>query len=296
MNKNTSAPRKNEVNKTERNSFSSITSGAPISNFLNYKPKRERDQDFDSYRDRRGNGPNTHRGIDYGSGLGITKNTNVLSVLNGVATPISNYYKQNGVTDSGVTVTGKDSQNRTVEITYGHLSAESVKEIFNGKNSISVNAGDKLGKVGSTGKAARNEYHVHVKVEVNGKVVNPIEYFQQEYKAQKNNENTMPKQKEGSHESDHGSKTTNLHSDNHHVAKGSSIAMQRYQAIADILEKAGLQPGSSDWNKSVVQTAMGTDLDILDVENIVKSIPGIEPNEAQNLVNGVTKDTQMTFA
>jgi hypothetical protein len=41
-----------------------------------------------------------------------------------------------------------------------------------------------------------------------------------------------------------------------------SIAVQRYQAIANILEDAGIQPGSSDWNKAIVQTAIGTDLEV----------------------------------
>jgi hypothetical protein len=75
-----------------------------------------------------------------------------------------------------------------------------------------------------------------------------------------------------------------------------SIALQRYQAIADILKDAGLQPGSSDWNKSIVQTAIGTDLDIEDIKDIAKQIPGIEPKEAENLVNGATKDVQMALS
>ncbi len=290
MTKNTSAPEKPETN-----SFGSITPGLSIQDFLNYKPNRDRDQDFDSFRNRRGKGPDIHNGIDYGSRAGIVQKTNISSVMNGVATPIEKYYTKSGVTDSGVLVTGKDSQGRTVKITYGHLSAESVKKFFNGKSSISLNAGDILGKVGPTGKDGRNEYHVHVKVEVNGKVVNPIEYFRQEYKAQLTTKNTSltpgksPQGLEYNHDS--------LHSEN--IGQSSQdelIAMQRYQAIADLLKEAGLQPGSTDWNKAVVQTAIGTDLDVTDIKDIAKQIPGIEPKEAENLVEAATKDAQAVLA
>jgi hypothetical protein len=297
MTKATSAPKKTEVNNSEINNFSSITPGTSIQNFLNYKPDRNRDQDFDSFRNRRGRGPNTHNGIDYGSRAGITRNTNISSVINGTATPISNYYTQNGVTDSAVVVTGKDSQGHTVKITYGHLSAESVKNLFNGKGSISVNAGDILGKVGSTGKAGRNEYHVHIKVEVDGKTVNPIEYFQQEYKAQKTNKNTLSESGKDAHELDCNHKGSDLHSGNTDQAvQDQPIAMQRYQAIAKILKSAGLQPGSSDWDTSIVQTAISTDLDIADIKDIAQQIPGIKPKDAENLVDGTMKNAQIALA
>jgi Peptidase family M23 len=80
------------------------------------------------------------------------------------------------------------------------------------------------------------------------------------------------------------------------TSNNESIAMQRYQAIADILKDAGLQPGSADWNKSIVQTAIGTELDVSEIKDIAKQIPGIEPNEAENLVNGATKDAQVALA
>jgi Peptidase family M23 len=292
MTKNTSTPEKPEAN-----SFSSITPGLSVQDFLNYKPNRDRDQDFDSFRNRRGKGPNVHNGIDYGSRAGITRNTDVSSVMNGVATPIENYYTKSGVTDSGVIVTGKDSQGHTVKITYGHLSAESVQKLFNGKSSISLNAGDVLGKVGSTGKDGRNEYHTHVKVEVDGKIVNPTEYFRQEYKSQTTTKNTLPESGKGAHESDCNHNSSHLHLENTSQSlHDESIALQRYQAIADILKDAGLQPGSSDWNKSIVQTAIGTDLDVSDIKDIARQIPGIKPNEAEKLVDGAAKDTQMSLA
>jgi hypothetical protein len=291
MTKNTFMPEKPETN-----SFSSITPGLSVQDFLDYKPNRDRDQDFDSYRNRRGKGPNVHNGIDYGSRAGITRNTDVSSVMNGVATPISNYYTKSGITDSGVVVTGKDSQGHTVKITYGHLSAESVQKLFNGKSSISINAGDVLGKVGSTGKDGRNEYHTHVRVEVDGKVVNPTEYFRQEYKSQITTKNALPESGKDASESDCNHNSSYLHSENTEMLQNESIALQRYQAIADILKDAGLQPGSSDWNKSIVQTAIGTDLDIADIKDIAKQIPGIEPNEAENLFDGATKDAQVALA
>lgn len=264
------------------NSFGSITPGLSIQDFLEYKPNRDRDQDFDSYRNRRGKGPNIHNGTDYGSRAGITKGTKISSVMSGTATLVKDYYTKSGVTDSGVVVTGKDSKGHTVKITYGHLSAESVKKMFNGKSSVSINAGDIVGVVGSTGKDGRNEYHTHVRVEEDGKVVNPVKYFQQEYESQKKQGNALPKSNESTQKLD----------DSH----DESVAMQRYQAIASILEGAGIQPGSSDWNKAIVQTAIGTDLEVEDIKNIAKQIPGMSANEAEKLVDGVEKNAQATLA
>lgn len=277
---------------TSASNFSSITKNLSTQDFLNYKPNRIKAQDFDSPRSNRP----LHEGIDYGSRAGITLGTEINAVQGGVATPIYNYYtnSKTGITDSGVKVTGKDSQGRTIEVTYGHLDRKSVEQLFNGKKSIDVNAGDVLGKVGTTGKirdgqGSDNEYHVHVKVQIQGQPgkLNPLKYFQQEYKAQKLNGDIHQEPCKGEHTSD-------LHSENNNqVVQDESIAMQRYQAIADILEKEGIQPGSSDWNKSVVQTAIGTDLDVSDIKDIARQIPGIEPKEADRLVNGSTKEAQV---
>jgi Peptidase family M23 len=277
MTDHTAASKKSTIN-----SFSSITPGLSVQDFLEYKPNRDRDQDFDSYRNRRGKGPNVHNGTDYGSRAKITKGTKISSVMSGVATPIENYYTKSGVTDSGVVVTGKDSKGQTVKITYGHLSAESVKKMFNGKTSVSINAGDIVGAVGSTGKDGRNEYHTHVRVEVDGKVVNPVKYFQQEYESQKKQENALPKTNESTQRPENN--------------PGDSIAVQRYQAIANILKDAGIQPGSSDWNKAIIQTAIGTDLEVGDIKDIAKQIPGISANEAEKLVDVAGKNAQATLA
>jgi Peptidase family M23 len=69
-------------------------------------------------------------------------------------------------------------------------------------------------------------------------------------------------------------------------------ALQRYEAIAEILEQAGIQKGSSDWNQAVIQTALGTDLDIEDVKDIAKLIPGISNGVAEKLVESNAKNAQ----
>jgi Peptidase family M23 len=163
--------------------FSSITPGRSVENFLNYKPNRTLNQAFDSPRSNRPR----HEGIDYGSKAGITKGSTITAVMGGIATPMYNWYRNSttGVTDAGVRIRSTDSQGRTVDTVYGHLSRESVAKIFNGKGSISVNAGDVIGKVGSTGKDGGNEYHVHVDIRQPGKKgkINPLEYFKQEAQA-----------------------------------------------------------------------------------------------------------------
>ncbi len=57
-----------------------------------------------------------------------------------------------------------------------------------------------------------------------------------------------------------------------------SLTAQRYQAIAELLKEAGLQEGDSDWNKAVIQVAIGTELDLADVQDIAQEIPDIAPN------------------
>ena len=160
--------------------FSSITPDLSVESFINYKPNRVLNQAFDSPRSNRPR----HEGIDYGSRAGITKGSTITAVMGGIATPMYNWYRNSttGVTDAGVRIRSTDSQGRTVDTVYGHLSRESVAKIFNGKGSISVNAGDVIGKVGSTGKDGGNEYHVHVDIRQPGKKgkINPLEYFKQE--------------------------------------------------------------------------------------------------------------------
>jgi hypothetical protein len=81
-------------------------------------------------------------------------------------------------------------------------------------------------------------------------------------------------------------------SQSNHPAAEQSIAAQRYQAIAELLKEAGLQEGDSDWNKAVVQVAIGTKIDLADVKDIAKEIPGITPNQAEKLISGSNKFAQ----
>ncbi len=75
-----------------------------------------------------------------------------------------------------------------------------------------------------------------------------------------------------------------------------SIAVQRYEAIAEMLEQAGIQRGGSDWNQAVVRTAIGTDLDIKEVKDIAQQIPGISPSAADQLVDSNAKNVQAQLA
>lgn len=68
--------------------------------------------------------------------------------------------------------------------------------------------------------------------------------------------------------------------------------MQRYEAIAEMLEQAGIQRDGSDWNQAVVSTAIGTDLDIKEVKDIAQQLPGISPSAADQLVDGNAKNAQ----
>ncbi len=283
-------------NNTARNKFHPLTPDLTIEKFIKYRPDRDKDQDFDSYRNRRGKGPNLHRGIDYGSRAGITLGTKITSVQGGTATLIPNYYSKNGVTDSAVVVTGKDSQGRTVRITYGHLSQSSVNSLFKGRSSVSVNPGDVLGLVGSTGRAGRNEYHVHVKVEVDGVVVNPLEYFQNEAESSKKSENDAEMSGEDAiylaHNHEEILNDLQVDSNSRLFQHEKSIAIQRYEAISDILKNSGIKENSSEWNNAVVQVAMGTDLQIEDVMSITKQIPGIKTKDAEQLVTGAIPNSQ----
>jgi hypothetical protein len=75
-----------------------------------------------------------------------------------------------------------------------------------------------------------------------------------------------------------------------------SIAAQRYQAIAKLLKESGLQEGSADWGKAVVQVSIGTELDIAEVKDIAEEIPGLTPNQAERLVDSFQSSNQLEFA
>jgi hypothetical protein len=153
---------KNPQDKKPEKQFSSITPGISASNFLNYKPIDSKDQ---GYHANRGGLP--HYAIDYGSNAGITKGSTILAVQGGEAIPFLDWYtnQRTRKTDAGVQIRSKDPQTgKDVYTTYGHLSQASVRAMFPGGRSRTVKAGEKIGEVGTTGKAANNEYHVHVDV------------------------------------------------------------------------------------------------------------------------------------
>jgi hypothetical protein len=74
-----------------------------------------------------------------------------------------------------------------------------------------------------------------------------------------------------------------------------SVAAQRYQAIAKLLKESGLQEGSTDWGKAVVQVSIGTELDIAEVKDIAKEIPGLKPSQAEGLVDSFQSSNQLEF-
>jgi hypothetical protein len=174
---------KNTPNKNDE--VYSVTEGLSWDKFVNYKPDKNKDQQFDAPR---GGGTRRHNSIDYGSGANITLNTPIRSVMNGKVTLIKEYWNPNkredkGKYDSGLVFEGTDPNGKKVKLTYGHLSTESMKKLFgtskleNGQ-SINVKAGQVLGNVSSNSKDGRNEYHVHVgKLYVDGKLENPLNYF-----------------------------------------------------------------------------------------------------------------------
>jgi hypothetical protein len=158
----TESTAKNPQDKKTEKQFSSITPGISASNFLNYKPIDSKDQGYNANR-----GGLPHYAIDYGSNAGITKGSTILAVQGGEATPFLDWYQnqRTGKTDAGVRIRSKDPQTgKDVYTTYGHLSQASVNAMFPGRRSRTVQAGEKIGEVGTTGKAANNEYHVHVDV------------------------------------------------------------------------------------------------------------------------------------
>jgi hypothetical protein len=75
-----------------------------------------------------------------------------------------------------------------------------------------------------------------------------------------------------------------------------SIAAQRYEAIAKLLQESGMQEGNADWNQAVIQVAINTDLDLAEVKDIATEIPGITPSRAEQLLNSFNKSAQRELA
>ena len=103
-----------------------------------------------------------HRGQDYGFGQG----TQVVSPMAGVVTGVK--YQEGGA-GKYVVVESIDEQGRKIEHKFFHLSAY---DVVQGQK---VKAGDKIGKVGSTGIGTGA--HLHYETWINGKNVNPTEFL-----------------------------------------------------------------------------------------------------------------------
>jgi tape measure domain-containing protein len=103
-----------------------------------------------------------HRGQDYGYGEG----TQVVSPMAGVVTGVK---YQAGGAGKYVVVESIDEHGRKIEHKFFHLSAYDVVE------GQKLNAGDKIGKVGSTGIGTGA--HLHYETWINGKNVNPTEFL-----------------------------------------------------------------------------------------------------------------------
>jgi hypothetical protein len=165
--------------------------------------------------------------------------------------------------------------------TYSHLEYVS-KGITRG---VTVDSDTFIGKMGGTGSGGVKRYPDHVDfqsyIEVDGKKIQISPNLMQN--------NFIRQSQQG----------TFYEASNASINQASpvmSIAMQRYEAIAEMLEQSGIQKGGPDWNQAVIRTAIGTDLDIEGVKDIAKQIPGILPDVAEKLVDSNAKNAQAELA
>ncbi len=161
--------------------------------------------------------------------------------------------------------------------TYSHL-----EYISNGITpGTKVDSDTFIGKMGGTGRGGVKRYKDHVDfqsyIEVDGKKIQISPNLMQ---------NNLSRQ------SQNGTFYEPSNASVNDASPAKSIAMQRYEAIAEILEQGGIQKGGSDWNQAVVSTSIGTDLDIKEVKDIARQIPGISPSAADQLVDGNAKNAQ----
>jgi hypothetical protein len=165
--------------------------------------------------------------------------------------------------------------------TYSHLEYIS-KGIIPGEK---VDIDTFIGKMGGTGRGGAKRYPEHVDfqsyIEVDGKKIQISPNLMQ---------NNLRRQLQNGTFYEPSNASVN------EALPAKSIAMQRYEAIAEILEQGGIQKGGSDWNQAVVKTAIGTDLDIGDVKDIAKQIPGVSPDMAEKLVDSNAKNAQAELA
>ncbi len=161
--------------------------------------------------------------------------------------------------------------------TYSHLEYAS-KGITKGTK---IDVDTFIGKMGGTGSGGVKLYPDHVDfqtyIEVDGRKIQISPNLMQNNLIQQSQQGTF-----------YGASTTL-----DQTSSVGSIAMQRYEAIAEMLEQAGLQKGGSDWNQAVVETAIGTDLNIEDVKDIAQQLPGVSPSMADKLVDSNAKNSQV---
>jgi Peptidase family M23 len=164
-----------------------------------------------------------------------------------------------------------------IKNTYSHLEYVS-KGITEGEK---VDTDTFIGKMGGTGSGGVKRYPDHVDfqsyIEVDGKKIQISPNLMQNNLIRQSQQGTF-------YEASNTSLNQSL--------PERSIAVQRYEAIAEMLEQADIQRGGSDWNQAVVQTAIGTDLNIKEVKDIARQIPGISPSTADQLVDGSAKNAQ----
>jgi Peptidase family M23 len=164
-----------------------------------------------------------------------------------------------------------------IKNTYSHLEYVS-KGITMGEK---VDSDTFIGKMGGTGSGGVKRYPDHVDfqsyIEVDGKKIQISPNLMQNNLIRQSQQGTF-------YEASNTPVNQSL--------PERSIAMQRYEAIAEMLEQAGIQRGGSDWNQAVIRTAIGTDHGIKEVKDIARQIPGISPSAADQLVNGNANNAQ----
>ena len=165
--------------------------------------------------------------------------------------------------------------------TYSHLESVS-KGITKG---VKVDSDTFIGKMGGTGSGGVKRYPDHVDfqsyIEVDGKKIQISPNLMQNNFIRQSQQGTF-----------YEATNTSVNQ----ALPVRSIAIQRYEAIAEMLEQSGIQKGEPGWNQSVIRTAIGTDLGIKDVKDIAKQIPGIEPDVAEKLVGNNAKNAQAELA
>jgi Peptidase family M23 len=164
-----------------------------------------------------------------------------------------------------------------IKNTYSHLEYVSKGITEGGK----VDTDTFIGKMGGTGRGGIKRYDEHVDfqsyIEVDGKKIQISPNLMQ---------NNLSRQ------SQNGTFYEPSNASVNEASSAKSIAMQRYEAIAEILEQGGIQKDGSDWNQAVIQTAMGTGLDIGDVKDIAQQIPGVSPSMAAKFVDSNIKNAE----